>query len=210
MTGGRTGNRTGREIGCAPVSTEAADLAHQRERLEREAGVDAPYTDTKSGKEARERPGPHHLLKVVWTGDTVFATKLYRLGRSVPDLRSIAEELQRRDARLVILDQQIDTRTPEAMTVFTMLGAVAEFERSLIVKRSEAGQEGAKRESVELGRPREFGVQEVEESRRRLLRDPEAGPTGIASSLDIRTPTLYNRLGGAAGIAALREPQQAE
>jgi DNA invertase Pin-like site-specific DNA recombinase len=91
-----------------------------------------------------------------------------------------------------------------------MLGAVAEFERSLIVKRSEAGQEGAKRESVELGRPREFGVQEVEESRRRLLRDPEAGPTGIASSLDIRTPTLYNRLGGAAGIAALREPQQAE
>jgi DNA invertase Pin-like site-specific DNA recombinase len=79
----------------------------------------------------------------------------------------------------------------------------------MIVERSKAGQERAKREGIKFGRPREIGPQKLEAARQ-LLRDPEATPTEVAGSLDVPTPTLYNRLGGAAGIAALHEPQQAE
>jgi DNA invertase Pin-like site-specific DNA recombinase len=57
------------------------------------------------------------------------------------------------------------------MTVFTMLGTVAEFERSIIVERSKAGQEGAKREGITFGRPRKVGPRKLEAARR-LLRDP--------------------------------------
>jgi DNA invertase Pin-like site-specific DNA recombinase len=70
--------------------------------------------------------------------------KLDRLARSTFDLHKIVKELQSREISLVFVKEQIDFSTPAGKLMFTMLGAIAEFERDLIADRTSEGRERAK------------------------------------------------------------------
>ena len=85
-------------------------------------------------------------------GDVLFVTKLDRLARSVIDLHEFAKYLQEKNVGLKVLHQNIDTTSPAGRLLFTMLGAIAEFERDLINERVREGIAAAKLKGVKFGR----------------------------------------------------------
>jgi DNA invertase Pin-like site-specific DNA recombinase len=87
----------------------------------------------------------HFFYTLVWRID--------RLGRSVAHLLEVLETLKALDIKFVSLTEAIDTSTPTGMMIFTVLGAVASLERSILVERIRLGIHNAKRRGVKLGRP---------------------------------------------------------
>ena len=92
------------------------------------------------------------MMDFVREGDVLFITKLDRLARSVIDLHNIAKFLEDKNVDLKVIQQNIDTTTPAGRLLFTMLGAIAEFERDLINERVKKGIEAAKKKGVQFGR----------------------------------------------------------
>ena len=106
-------------IGYARVSTRDQNPDSQTDALEAN-GCDKIFVDHASGKLAH-RPALTEALAYLREGDTVVVTKLDRLGRSVRNLKGIADELQQRGIGLKALSQGIDTTTPGGRLFFHML-----------------------------------------------------------------------------------------
>jgi DNA invertase Pin-like site-specific DNA recombinase len=109
-----------------------------------------------SGSKGRDkRPALDKMIKAVIRGevDVVAAWSVDRLGRSVQDLVGILNEIRERDCDLYLHQQGLDTATPSGRALFQMLGVFAEFERSIIVERTNAGLARAKAQGRRLGRP---------------------------------------------------------
>jgi len=124
-------------IGYARVSTHEQDPMLQVASLHA-AGCERIYVDKKSGKNMR-RPEWKQCRLDLREGDTLIVWKLDRLARSVVDLSKTARELDDAGISLVIITQNIDTRTPSGRFLFNILAAVAEMERDLISERTKAG-----------------------------------------------------------------------
>jgi DNA invertase Pin-like site-specific DNA recombinase len=86
--------------------------------------------------------------------DVVVVARFDRFARSVSHLLRALETFQALGIQFVSLSEQLDTSTPAGKMVFTVLGAVAELERSLIVERVKAGIRNARAKGKRLGRPR--------------------------------------------------------
>jgi len=86
--------------------------------------------------------------------EMVLVARFDRFARSVSHLLAALEDFQRLGIHFVSLNESIDTSTPMGKMVFTIIGAVAELERSLIRERVQAGVDRAKKEGKKLGRPR--------------------------------------------------------
>lgn len=112
------------------------------------------YPDTISGVKS-SRPALDQLLADARKRkfDCVLVWRIDRLGRSVSHLLEVLETLKALDIQFVSMSEAIDTSTPTGKMVFTVLGAVAELERSLTVERVRMGLENARRRGVTLGRP---------------------------------------------------------
>jgi DNA invertase Pin-like site-specific DNA recombinase len=109
-----------------------------------------------SGSKGRDkRPALDQMLKGVIRGevDVVAAWSVDRLGRSVQDLVGILNEIRERDCDLYLHQQGLDTSTPSGRAMYQMLGVFAEFERSIIVERTNAGLARARAQGRRLGRP---------------------------------------------------------
>ena len=85
--------------------------------------------------------------------DAIVCVRLDRLARSTHHLLTMARELEALGVDLVATDQAVDTTTPAGRLLFTVLGAIAEFERDLIRDRVMAGLERARRRGTKSGRP---------------------------------------------------------
>ena len=141
-------------VGYARVSTTGQSLEVQLEALKK-AGCtpDSIYQEKRSGKSSDGRPQLQAALKFIRKRDTLVVTKLDRLARSVYDLHKIAQQLKDKEADLVVIDQtDIDTTSKYGKLIFTILGAVAELERNLILERTAEGREKAKAAGVHMGR----------------------------------------------------------
>jgi DNA invertase Pin-like site-specific DNA recombinase len=139
------------KYGYGRVSTNAQDTALQEDALRR-AGVDQVITEKWSG--VGLRPRLQALLLALRAGDELVVYKLDRLGRSLQDLLAILDRIAATGAHFRSLTEPIDTTTPAGKLMFSILGAVAEFERSLIRQRSIAGQMAARSRGKHCGRPR--------------------------------------------------------
>lgn len=139
------------EVGYGRVSTIAQDTALQEDAFKR-SGVRRIVTEKWSSIGAR--PALQALLQQLRTGDCVVVYKLDRLGRSLQDLLGILDRIGASGATFRSLTEPIDTTTPAGKLMFSMLGAVAEFEKSLIGERVRAGQVAAYRRGVRFGRSR--------------------------------------------------------
>jgi DNA invertase Pin-like site-specific DNA recombinase len=93
--------------------------------------------------------------------DAVVVWRFDRFARSVSHLLRALENFRSLGIEFVSLSEQVDTSTPTGKMVFTVLGAVAELERSLIVERVRAGLRNARAKGKRLGRPRKVASQEV-------------------------------------------------
>ena len=141
-------------VGYARTSTieQLAGLAGQERDL-KGAGAERVFAEQTSA--TGKRPKLDEALRFVRDGDVLMATKPDRLARSVRDLLAIVDDLAQRKVGLVILSmggQQVDTRSPTGKLMITMLGAVAEFERSLMLERQREGIAKAASEGKYKGR----------------------------------------------------------
>jgi len=106
--------------------------------------------------------------------DTVAVWKFDRFARNVSHLLRALEEFKALGIDFVSLTEGIDTSTPMGKMVFTVLGAVAELERSLTVERVRAGLRNAKAKGVKLGRPREYDRAHYLKKAARLIKDGQS------------------------------------
>jgi len=125
-------------IGYARVSTDDQHPEAQEERLNA-AGCTRIYTDHGASGAKASRPEWDKCRDRLEPGDTLVAVRLDRVGRSVRNLIDVADQLEARGVNLVLLDQGIDTRTPMGRMLFTILAAIAAFERDLIIERTKDG-----------------------------------------------------------------------
>ena len=86
--------------------------------------------------------------------DILLVWKLDRLSRSLKDLITTLDELRALGIDFISYDNQMDTSTPSGKLLFSLIGAMAEFEREIIRERVKAGLENARRKGKTLGRPR--------------------------------------------------------
>lgn len=119
--------------------------------------------------------------------DAVVVWKFDRFARSVSHLLRALETFKALGIEFVSLSEQVDTLTPTGKMVFTVLGAVAELERSLIAERVRAGLRNAKAKGKRLGRPRVV----VDAARIATLRASGASWPQIARELGVSVGTVY-------------------
>lgn len=124
--------------------------------------------------------------------DVVVVWKFDRFARSVSQLLRALETFQALGIEFVSLSEQLDTSTPTGRMVFTVLGAVAELERSLIVERVRAGLRNARAKGKRLGRPRKT----VDDATVGKLRSQGASWRAISTQLGIGLATLHRAAGG--------------
>ena len=181
-------------LGYARVSTTDQDLALQRDALTA-AGCARIFTDTMTGT-STERPGLTKALAALSAGDTLIVWKLDRLGRSLAHLVQLVADLGARGIGFRSLSDPIDTESAGGRLVLHIMGALAEFERSLIVERTQAGLQAAKRRGRKLGRPIKLTAAQTAHARA-LLDAGEDGRT-VALSFGVARSTLYAALKAAA------------
>lgn len=138
-------------IGYARVSTEDQNLGPQTDAL-RAAGCSEVFEEFASGA-SRSRPELATALNRVRRGDTLVVVRIDRLARSLSHLLAVVEGLRAKGAHFRSLADPIDTSGPSGVLVLQMLGAVAEFERSLIRERTKAGLQAAKARGRVGGNP---------------------------------------------------------
>ena len=175
-------------IGYARVSTIDQNLALQRDALA-EAGCAKIFTEQMSGAVA-DRPALHDALEFARSGDTLIVWKLDRLARSMKQLIETIENLRVRGIGFRSLTEALDTTTAQGRLVFHMFGALAEFERSLIRERTQAGLAAARRAGRTGGRPPKLTDDDIEAAKA-LLANPDIGVTQIAHRLGVSPATLY-------------------
>jgi DNA invertase Pin-like site-specific DNA recombinase len=142
---------TGKLIGYARVSTRDQSLDMQKAAL-RAAGVEDDYLweEVKSGVKAK-RPKLELALTQARKGDTVVVYKLDRFGRSLLDLIEKVQDLTKRGIGFRSLTEGFDTTTPGGRLLFHVLGALAQFERDLVVERTKHGMAAARRRGSRVG-----------------------------------------------------------
>lgn len=128
-------------IGYARVSTTDQKLEPQVDAL-KAAGCETVFEDVISGAKT-ERPGLNEALAFLREGDTLVVWKLDRLGRSMKHLVETVAELGDRGVGFRSLTEGVDTTTTGGTLVFHLFGALAQFERDLIVERTQAGLKAA-------------------------------------------------------------------
>ena len=139
-------------FGYARVSTEQQNLDRQLDAL-RKYGCDVIYNEKMTGTK-RDRPELAKILDRMTEGDTVVIESLSRLGRSTKDLIELTELFQSKGVHLVSLKESIDTSTSTGKLLFTLMSAIAQFERDVIADRTREGLKSARARGRTGGRPR--------------------------------------------------------
>ena len=119
--------------------------------------------------------------------DVVVVWRFDRFARSVSHLLRALEQFQALGIDFISLSENVDTSTPTGKMIFTVLGAVAELERSLIVERVKAGLRNARAKGKKLGRPRA----DIRESEIEKLRASGASWRAIAKETGFGVGTVH-------------------
>lgn len=157
------------------------------------AGVDERhlYSDKASG--ARDdRPGLKACLEFLKAGDTLVVWKLDRLGRSLTNLLAIITDLKNRGVAFRSLTEQMDTSTPHGELLFSLFGALAQYERALTRERVMAGLVAARRRGRRGGRPPSIDAETIEQITAAL--DAGASKASVCRSFKVPRSTLIGTL----------------
>jgi DNA invertase Pin-like site-specific DNA recombinase len=138
-------------VGYARVSTDGQTLDAQHSAL-RQAGAEQVYSEKISGV-VTDRKQLAKAIAALGPGDVLLVTRLDRLARSTRDLLNTLDVIGKAQAGFRSLaDTWADTTTPHGRLMLTVLGGLAEFERSLILARTSEGRVRAKARGVKFGR----------------------------------------------------------
>lgn len=179
-------------LGYARVSTGDQSLDRQTDELVA-AGVERIYSEVGSGRKDATRPQWEELLRSLRPGDTLAVTELSRLGRSASQLSALADDLRERGIALRILNLGIDTGTPAGKLVYSIIAAVAEMERDLLIERTNSGLAAARARGRSGGRKREFSLAAVRKAQEQYDKG-EMTVSEIAKLAGVSRQTLYRYL----------------
>jgi DNA invertase Pin-like site-specific DNA recombinase len=180
----------GQDIGYVRVSTLMQNTARQLEGIK----LDRIFEDRASGKDT-DRPQLAACLTHLRDGDTLHVHSMDRLCRNLDDLRRIVNELTTKGVVVKFHKEALTftgKQSPMSNLLLSMLGAVAEFERSLILERQKEGIALAKLEGKYKGRRPSLTRERVIELRMRA--NAGAKKTALAREFDISRETVYSYL----------------
>ncbi|MFJ1699834.1 recombinase family protein [Streptomyces sp. NPDC088252] len=183
----------GHLIGYARVSGDDQEAQLQLDAL-KEAGCARVFTDKASGKNT-ERPELMAVLDYVRPGDTLCVWKLDRFARSLIDLVNMVDALAVRGVGFKVLTgalASIDPNTPDGRLMLQVVGAMAEFERSLIQERTRAGLDAAKAQGRTGGRPVVMDADKLAAAKARRTKGESV--TAVAKAVGVSRATLYRAL----------------
>lgn len=187
----KDGKHKGQVVGYVRVSSVDQNTERQRED---EEGLDRVFIDKVSGKDA-DRPQLQAALEYLREGDTLQVHSMDRLARNLDDLRRIVRELTGRGVAVRFIKESLTFTgddSPMAVLLLSVMGAFAEFERSLIRERQREGIAIAKEKGVYKGRKAKLTDEQVVNLKERAA----AGEVkaAIARDLGISRETLYTYL----------------
>jgi len=188
---GASSTRSGDLVGYARVSTWDQNSDLQVDALT-EIGCSRIFTDHASGTRT-DRPQLEACLDYARPGDTVVVWRLDRLGRSLRHLVDTVSGFEERGVGFRSLTEAIDTTTSTGRLVFHIFCALAEFERDLIVDRTQAGLAAARARGKVAGRKPKLSPDQVAVAQR-LHEDGKHNISEIASVLGVSRATIYRRL----------------
>jgi len=176
------------KYGYARVSTVNQDLEAQLQALKAE-GCDEIYSEKLTGTKS-DRPQFQKLLSTLKKGDTLVVTKLDRFARSTEDAIQTIKSLFEKGIKVHVLNMGLVENTPTGRLIFNIMSSFAEFERDMIVERTQEGKAIAKqRDDFREGRPNKFTKKQIEHALK-LLEDHSYKQvedlTGISKSTLIR------------------------
>jgi len=181
---------TGQRVGYVRVSTLDQNTVRQLDGVD----LDRVFVDQASGKDLN-RPELEELIKFAREGDTVLVHSMDRLARNLDDLRSIVRRLTAKKVRVEFVKEQLAfTGEDNAMAnlLLNVMGAFAEFERSLIRERQREGIALAKTRGVYRGRTRSLDEARAAELRKRAADGvPKAA---LARDFGVSRETVYTYL----------------
>jgi DNA invertase Pin-like site-specific DNA recombinase len=179
-------------IGYARVSTDDQDASLQEDALEKTECL-RTYTDHASGSKA-SRPELDKMIDHLRAGDVVVVWRLDRLGRSLKNLIELAKRLADMDVGFRSLSESIDTTTANGRLFFSIIGALAEFERDLIRERTHAGLAAARARGRVGGRPSVMNPKKIDRDKK-LYDSRQHTVADIAEMLNVSVATIYRHLG---------------
>lgn len=140
----------GKNIAYIRVSTAEQNEARQLEALA-SYNIDKQFIEKVSAKNT-DRPEFQKMLDYAREGDTIYVTDFSRLSRSTKDLLSTFDILTKKGVKVVSLKENLDSSTPQGRLMVTMIGAINQFEREILLERQREGIEIAKRNGKYKGR----------------------------------------------------------
>lgn len=179
-------------VGYARVSSVGQSLDVQLQKLE-EAGCTKIFAEKRSGRQYDNRVELQACLNYVREGDILVISRLDRMARSVLDLAKIADLLQKKGVSLRVLDQSIDTTTPEGRLMFSLLGAFAAFEADIRAERQSDGIKLALSKGVRFGR-REALTPEQRSTIRRLRENEGFSIGQLQEKYQVGRATIYRAI----------------
>jgi DNA invertase Pin-like site-specific DNA recombinase len=185
----------GKLVGYARVSTDDQDVELQTDAL-REAGCrdESIFIDKVSGARS-SRPGLDACLNALESGDTLLVWRLDRLGRSMPHLVTLIQDLLSKGIAFRSLrDGAIDTTSASGELIFHIFSALAQFERRLIQERTKAGLTAARSRGRKGGRKPITVDDPRVKTAQRMHRNHELSVEQICKTLDISRATFYRYL----------------
>ena len=176
-------------VGYARVSTQEQSLDVQLDQLQ-QAGAEKVFQEKASGVDSG-RPELTAMLDFVREGDAVVVTKLDRIARSTKHLLDIIERLEKRKVAFKVMNLNLDTASPTGKLMLSMLGAIATFERELMLERQAEGITRAKKEGRYKGR-----APTARKRRKEVLEMAEKGwsKKDIAARVGISRASVYRIL----------------
>lgn len=148
------------KYGYARVSTFHQDLQVQLQQLEKE-NCDKIFSEKFTGTN-KKRPEFQKLIDMLQEGDTLVVTKLDRFARSTQDALEIIKNLFEKNIKIHVLNMGVIENSPTGRLIFTIFSAFAEFERDMIVERTQEGKILAKQNpNFREGRPNKFSRKQI-------------------------------------------------
>lgn len=174
-------------IGYARVSSNDQNLDLQIDELTK-AGCSKIFSDKMSGIN-KKRPGLDEAVSHLRKKDTFIIWKLDRLGRSLKGLIDFVGQLEKDGIHFKSLTDGIDTTTPAGRFFFHVMASLAQMERELLIERTKAGLDAAKKRGRIGGRKRSMTPSKVEAAKKLL--DQGMPAKDVAHNLGVSIPTLY-------------------
>ena len=186
-----TARQSGKRVGYIRVSTLDQNTERQLDGL----SLDKTFTDKASGKDTK-RPELQRTLEYLREGDTLVVHSMDRLARNLDDLRKIVLNLTRKGVAVEFVKERLTFTgedSPMSLLMLSVMGAFAEFERSLLKERQREGIALAKRKGLYKGRKPSLTEERVKELRKRIAAGDKKAV--LAREFRISRQTLYRVAG---------------